>query len=193
MSHDNFNRALAVAALLEQSRGVAFGPASRDERIVFGAPMPGYGARSIPSSVVLKWVAAIKRAGIKRVCCLLGRDQLSYFEEDLLETYRREFGAGYVLWVPIADYCLCDVSSLKKIVLFLTESDASVLPTVVHCAGGRGRTGFVLAAWLVCGRGFEVEKALETVRDAGRNPFEASQAGNATAEDVYRLLESCRL
>ncbi len=192
MTDDDFKEALSVASLLEQSRGAALGPASSGERIVFGSRMPGYGARSIPRTVVFKWISDMEAAGIKRVCCLLGKDQLGYYEADLLEAYREGFGPKNVIWVPIADYCLCHASNLHKILLFLRESDAATLPTVVHCAGGRGRTGLVLAAWLIAGRGFELQKALDSARAMGRNPLEAVQAGNTTIDDLYRLLHSCR-
>jgi protein-tyrosine phosphatase len=59
---------------------------------------------------------------------------------------------------------------------------------VVHCSGGSGRTGHVLAAWLVRYRGLEAGTALSEVRSTGRNPQEAVDAGLATLAELNRLL-----
>ena len=130
----------------------------------------------------------MKERGIVRVCSLLAQSQLAYYMVDLLRVYRGEFGAARVLNAPVEDYHLCRVEMLGKILLFLKESDAEGEPVVVHCAGGRGRTGFVHAAWLAYGRGFSVEKALEAVKKMGRNPFEAIEQGNASTGELYALL-----
>ena len=61
----------------------------------------------------------------------------------------------------------------------------------MHCAGGRGRTGHVLAAWLVFGRGFSIDEAVAAVKEMGRNPFEAVEAGNATVAQLHGLLQTC--
>lgn len=130
----------------------------------------------------------MKGRGITRVCSLLPPSQLGYYTVDLAETYRKEFGQTRVLSAPIADYHLCSAEMLGQILLFLREADSEGEPVVVHCAGGRGRTGFVHAAWLVDGRGFSIEKALEAVRKMGRNPFEAIEQGNASTDELYALL-----
>ena len=178
--------------LKKRTLPVSFGPASKNEHIVFGSQMPGYGARSIPETVVKRWVSFMKDRGILRVCCLLAQSQLGYYLVDLLEIYRREFGEGHVLHAPVEDYCLCGKETLREILLFLKESDFKGEPVVVHCAGGRGRTGFVHAAWLVYGRGFSIEEALEAVKRMGRNPYEAIESGTAKEEELYELLRFCK-
>lgn len=170
---------------------LAFGPACVEERIVFGAHMPGYGARSIPESVVMRWISFMKERGIMRVCSLLAPSQLEYFMVNLLKVYRGEFGDTSVLDAPVEDYHLCRTEMLRKILLFLKESDSEGEPVVVHCAGGRGRTGLVHAAWLVHGRGFPIEKALEAVKKMGRNPFQAVEQGTTKEEELYTLLRLC--
>ncbi len=47
--------------------------------------------------------------------------------------------------------------------------------TVVHCSGGSGRTGHVLAAWLVHHYGMDPSAAVDTVMamPERRNPLEA--------------------
>ena len=63
---------------------------------------------------------------------------------------------------------------------------------IVHCSGGSGRTGHVLAAWLVGGRGYGIPEALGAVWEMGRNPWEAVEHKHAIQEDLRLLLEACR-
>ena len=84
-----------------------FAPASRNERIVFGAQRPGYPFRSVTEDQVQHWLAFMKDNGIQRVCCLLSRKQLDCYD-DLLGAYCQAFGAEKVCWAPIDDFHLAD-------------------------------------------------------------------------------------
>jgi len=169
-------------------RKFRLGPAAPSEPTVFGAQGPAYSAFRIS-----EWIAYMKGQGIKRVCCLLHDEQLRSYREDLLAAYSQEFGPTNVCWAPIPDYHLCDVGLLKERILpFLKESDTKSEPVVVHCQGGRGRAGHVLAAWLVFGRGLPIAEAVAAVKNMGRNPHEAADWGNARPEDLYVLLEACQ-
>jgi protein-tyrosine phosphatase len=164
-----------------------FAPASQSERIVFGARRPGY-----PTEQVQDWLAFMSDNGIQRVCCLLSREQLDDYA-GLLETYRQALGAEKVCWAPIQDFHLADAEILtERILPFLRDADRKGERVVVHCAGGLGRTGHVLAAWLVCGRGFSVEEAIAAVEQMCREPREAVACGNATEEELHALLRKCR-
>lgn len=170
-----------------------FNPAARDEPIVFGAERPGYPSRSVDEGMVQDWILFMKDKDIKRVCCLLSQSQLDYYGEDLLTIYRQEFGKENVCWAPIEDYHLADMHMLKERILpFLAESGTNKERVVVHCSGGIGRTGHILAAWLVYGRRFEVADALSEVKETGRNSFEAVESGTATRSQLYALLSECR-
>ena len=132
----------------------------------------------------------MKQRGIQRVCCLLGNDQLAYYTPDLLKQYREAFGPPNVRSAPVKDYHLCDRKTLETMILpFLNDADDAGTPTLVHCSGGSGRTGHVLAAWLVRCRGLNVDDALEAVVASGRNPYEAVYRDNATRAQLYAFLK----
>ena len=159
------------------------------EDIVFGAERPGYPSKDVDEHEVMEWIDYMKRNGIKRVVCLLPDEQLEYYNVPLLEIYEREFGKENVLWAPIKDFHLCDKDTLKKILRFLKDADTKGEKMVVHCSGGLGRTGHVLCAWLVFGRGFSVKDAIYTVMNTGRDPYEAVRRGNADERDLIDLLK----
>src|SRR6266540_4109792 len=166
-----------------------FAAARNVEATVYGAQRPGYPAKAVEIALVSGWISFMKQRGIRRVCCLLPPNQLAYYRADLLGSYREAFGGANVCHAAIQDYHLCEPATLEKVILpFLLESDQASTPVVVHCSGGSGRTGHVLAAWLVRHRGLSVEDALAAVVSTGRNPSEAVQCGNATLQQLRRLL-----
>lgn len=160
---------------------------------MFGACRPGYHSsdrEDIDLAEVDAWIKRMKNAGIRRVVCLLGDDQLAFYHrvpEGLLRTYEREFGSENVLPAPVEDYHLIDPTTLDTVIRFLKASDASGNKVVVHCSGGSGRTGHVLAAWLAQGRGHDALDAIRIAKET-RNPREAIQHGNATDAELIELL-----
>lgn len=168
-------------------------PTAPNEGTVFGAPRPGYPSRDdIDESTVQGWMDSIEERGIDRVCCLLTEDQLDFYSADLLDTYRDRFGQETVLHAPIPDFRLSPPALLHgEILPFIAASDDANERVVVHCSAGNGRTGHVLAAWLVHGRGYAVDDALATT-GRNRNPHEAVELGDATEQELRRLLEGER-
>jgi protein-tyrosine phosphatase len=139
-----------------------------------------------------QWIARMQGCGIRRVVCLLPEEQLAYYKPlNLLAEYRKAFGDGNVRSEPVRDYHLCEPARLSRILVFLKESASGEAPVVVHCSGGSGRTGHVLAAWLVHQHELAPEDALKAVIRTGRNPWEAVQMGNATEDDLLQLLKAC--
>jgi len=164
-----------------------FGPARSGERTAYGARTPD----ASPASIV-QWAAFMRAHGITRVCCLLDAGQLADFPVNLADEYKRLFGATCVLMEPIADHHLCSPQALRRNILpFLSTADAGGERVVIHCWGGNGRTGHVLAAWLVAARGLSPMSALEAVEATGRLPKEAVLAGNATLDELIELLAGC--
>ena len=172
-----------------------FAPAEGRESIVFGAARPKYNQKSVE-----QWIEFMQGRGIQRVCCLLKSDRLTRYPIDLRETYQQKFGSQSVLWCPIEDFQLPQSSMLiEQIIPFLIYSDRHLQKVVVHCSGGVGRTGVVLASWLVSGRGFSNREALSAVLQNHRNPYEAIIAATFRFQNPYRvrsqlnsLLNDCR-
>jgi protein-tyrosine phosphatase len=175
-----------------------FAPASPEESIVFGAAKPS-------STQVSEWIQFMQSQDIQRVCCLLPESQLAPYP-DLLETYRDTFGSDRntepcLCWAPLADFEIADRATLiEQILPFLAAADDQSKRVVVHCAGGIGRTGQVLAAWLVYRRGYTNRGAIEAVRRSGRNPYEAVAAALLRGRNPWRvaealnvLLDECRM
>lgn len=166
-----------------------FGPAAYDEKMVFGAQRPGYDSKQVTPGQVAGWIDFLQGKGIQRVCCLLNDTELAYYPHSLLDQYKEVFDEKNVCFAGIEDFQLVDKQVFhQKILPFLVESVESDQPVVVHCSGGSGRTGHVLAGWLVYGCGFGAQQALNTVRELGRNPYEAIDAGNASIGQLLGFL-----
>jgi protein-tyrosine phosphatase len=172
-----------------------FGPASQSEAFIFGS---GRGGRqwNVPHTEVENWIRYMKEQGVERVCCLLDDEQLAYYPTGLLEAYREAFGEENVLNAQIRDVTLASPELLvQEILPFLEESEQRQQKVVVHCSGGIGRTGHVLAAWLVYRHGYETEEAVQAVvqaSSAGRNPREAVENHYASEAEFQALMEAAR-
>jgi len=163
-----------------------FNAASWDEPLVFGARRPGYPLPRVPDILVESWIAFMKTQNITRVLCLLSAHQLHIYD-NLLEQYATQFGEQQVLWVPIRDFHLATEEQLLGYILpFLMHAPQRQEKTVVHCSGGVGRTGHVLAAWLVSARHMTNSQAIASVKYQGRNAREAHD------KRLDLLLERCR-
>lgn len=165
-----------------------FSRAAPQEDVVYGACSPGWHSAVDRETAVDQWVETMRRHGIERVCCLMSGRQLGGSDSNL-DLYRRAFGEANVLHAPVPDRHLVDPDRFSEEILpFLSDADSRNEPVVVHCLSGLGRTGQVLAAWLVAGRGYTPLEALETVRTTGRNPMDSVERGQATRRDLFDLL-----
>ena len=172
----------------EMDSSFHFGPARSGEQTVYGARTPDASLNGI-----LEWANFIRCRGVTRVCCLLDEEQLAGFPVNLEAEYKKLFGAARILMEPVADHHLCSGQALRGNILpFLRTADTDGERAVIHCWGGNGRTGHVLAAWLVAARGLSPMAAIEAVEATGRLPREAILAGNATLDELIELLTSCK-
>jgi len=160
-----------------------FGPAAPEESIVYGACRPDHRlAGTTATDPVAEWLQVMENHEIKRVCCLLDQKLAQY--DGLLERYREAFGSKKVRHAPITDFQVVSESALHgEILPFLDDANRANEHTVVHCSAGMGRTGHILALWLVHGRDYSLDKAIKTVEQQGRTPLEI-----ATRDELkYRL------
>lgn len=165
-----------------------FAPAVPDETYVYGACTPGWHSAASHDAALEDWIGFMQREGIERVCCLLPGRQLDRSGANL-DCYADAFGEERVLHAPVPDHHLLPAELLTEEILpFLADARTAQEPVVVHCLAGIGRTGQVLAAWLVYNRDYGPERAIETVRDNGRDPTDAVNADNADIEELHELL-----
>jgi protein-tyrosine phosphatase len=164
-----------------------FAAATTNELIAFGSARPGY-----TDQQSMAWIEFMQKQGIQRVCCLLDAGQLGRYS-DLLGCYRLAFGIDQVCWAPIEDFDLVDRTVLQAQILpFLAQADLQKAKVVVHCAGGVGRTGQILAAWLVAQREFSPQAAIAAVQKTGRNPYEAILAAPFKGRNPWRVAAELR-
>ena len=173
-----------------------FAPAAANESIVFGAAKAKYSEISVKH-----WLKFMENRKIDRVCCLLEPKIVSRYKTNLLTAYQQQFGRERVLWQPtIADFQIPDPATLiEDIIPFLISAEQKQQKVVIHCSGGVGRTGIVLAAWLVSRRGLSNKQALSAVRQQKRLPQEAMIAALLLGrnpirikQQLNRLLNDCR-
>ncbi|MEF8814655.1 MAG: dual specificity protein phosphatase family protein [Halovenus sp.] len=165
-----------------------FSQAAPQEDVVYGACSPGWHSAVDRDTAVEQWIEMLQRNGIERVCCLMSGRHLDASDSNL-GLYREAFGEANVLHVPVPDHHLLDANRFRQEILpFLSDADSQNEPVVVHCLSGLGRTGQVLAAWLVAGRGYTPLEALETVRTTGRTPMDSVERGHATRRELFDLL-----
>ncbi len=169
-----------------------FAPAAPEEEVVYGACSPGWHSAADHTAALDEWISFMQKAGVTRVCCLVPGRTLDDHDANV-GRYRAEFGAQNVCHAPIPHDRLPDPALLRDEILpFLRASADRGDPVVIHSVSGLGRTGYVLAAWLVADRGYGALEAIETVTEMGRDPLEPVTRGEETRRDLLDLLESVR-
>lgn len=88
---------------------------------------------------------------------------LTLTEQPLPGTHIDGFGLT-VMNVPMRDHQVPGTDALLKGVKFIEEQVQVGRPVAVHCMAGEGRTGCVLAAYLIRTRGMSADEALTTLR-----------------------------
>jgi atypical dual specificity phosphatase len=84
------------------------------------------------------------------------------------------------LHLPVDDFHAPTTTQMLDALAFLDDARAMGTPVAVHCLAGQGRTGTVLAAYLIRG-GLSAEQAITEVRAICPGAIESSPQSNALA------------
>lgn len=66
--------------------------------------------------------------------------------------------------IPMKDHQAPNAASLEEAAIFVQDSVKNGKTTLVHCIAGEGRTGCVLAAYVIKERGVTAEEAIRALR-----------------------------
>lgn len=165
-----------------------FSPAAPEEAYVYGSCSPGWHSAADQDTCIEQWISFVESEGIERVCCLLAGRHLKE-ERANVGKYEAAFGPSRVLHAPVPERTLVDADRLRTEILpFIEEGVEAGEPVVVQCLTGMGRTGQVLAAWLIYGRGYGSVEAIDAVIESGRDPTAVVDHGDVTRADLLERL-----
>ncbi|PRM99506.1 protein-tyrosine phosphatase family protein [Aliarcobacter cryaerophilus] len=95
----------------------------------------------------------LAQAGIKSIVCLLE-------DNSNIENYNKN---GFKnLWLPVADDKAPTFEQVEKLVEFIDEQNKNNNPVAIHCQGGKGRTGTLIASYLIA-KGAFFDEAMEKI------------------------------
>ena len=87
------------------------------------------------------------------------------------------------LHLAVEDFGAPNLEELVQAVDFIDQKISSGRPVMVHCAAGKGRTGAVLAAYLIKKQNLTADQAIDKVRDM--RPGSVQSISQETAVSMY--------
>ena len=87
------------------------------------------------------------------------------------------------LHLAVEDFGAPNLEELVQAVDFIDQQISSGRPVMVHCAAGKGRTGAVLAAYLIKKQNLTADQAIDKVRDM--RPGSVQSISQETAVSMY--------
>lgn len=124
-----------------------------------GSSRPGAFGSSIAGDL-----AVLRSHGIQSVLTLTETPLLAH----VLEAAGLE-----ALHVPVDDFHAPTTQQLLRALAFIDASLAENMPVVVHCLAGQGRTGTILAAWLLRS-GLSADDAIAEIRALAPGAIESA-------------------
>mmetsp|Transcript_24499 Transcript_24499/g.62249 ORF Transcript_24499/g.62249 Transcript_24499/m.62249 type:complete len:190 (-) Transcript_24499:182-751(-) len=142
-----------------------FGAGSTLDALVYGSARPGAVSQrcfnaedKVSEEEVKQWAEFMRENGVKRVVGLLADDEVATYHKPPVDTLRE---AGLTAVNIAVDKGGPDAA--KAVMAAIHEAVEAEEKVVVHCWGGGGRTGKVLAAWLVQKHGLSPSDAAAEV------------------------------
>lgn len=93
-------------------------------------------------------------------------------EEALPESWTKD---TKYLHVPTEDLNAPEIEQIEEAVDFIHERINNNAPVMVHCAAGIGRTGTILACYLIKYQKYSAKKAIEKVRNERPGSIQSQQ------------------
>ncbi|MEQ8353314.1 MAG: isochorismatase family protein [Leptospiraceae bacterium] len=109
-----------------------------------------------------KDLETIRNENVKGVMCLVTPDELEYYGVTHLMSAYKEAGLDSLAF-PILDQHAPSAEGLLDALAWLEDQRGKDHPVLIHCVGGLGRSGLVVAAYLMQ-KGLDLQEAVETVR-----------------------------